>query len=1007
MSSPTITELRDACVGRGLCAASAWDDAVRAQRQMAARGERMSLLDVLIVQGSLPHEHARELRARGLGFAGLASEDDADIEAAGNRPGGAVATPEPVPSPAPVAPRNSLPPWSQSPATATPAAGPSGATPPSALPRAPVKQSMMAAMAAPLQRTPAAPAHAGGDRERFARPAHTPPEVRERSGAAAPGRSQPDARARPTDATMTDAPEAASPQAAERGRREAALGQRAVAPQAELPESTLGFDAEDLRVALAASRHTDPVAAALSAPAAPRERPVPSPARAKIFNEPTRIGLDDDDGPPPTDHHSDATMIGDPSDGRDDGPPAEGESPAAQPFGHDLAGRTLGGCRLDRELGRGAMGVVFEATHLSLQRKVAVKVLMPSARRNDRDVEQFFQEARALARIEHQNIVQVHDVGEQDGFNYIVMQLLDGETIADRMDRVRVFTWEEACRIGRDAAHGLDVAHEKGIVHRDIKPENLFVTSDEIVKIADFGLAAQAATGDDLTGRTEVMGTPAYMSPEQIDGRNVDGRADLYSLGCTLYVMLTGKKPFEGATAIEVLLKQTKDVAVPVCRVTPSVPLSVSQVIEKLMAKAPASRYQKAEELAADLDKILGGGKPKVVVEIEDVMGRMQELMREAEAPRSSFAAKPIVVVTCAALIVAAVSVVLMLSLPEVAVPEIDAESVLAEPVEQRAAEDAAKAALAETERVVERLGDRMDLVTKQYDELERRFGRVYLGPVHASRELAQQRFEKRRDEAITASRAKAAPLIKSDPVAAVATLLALPEPLRQGGGDITGWAQDLEKAMGALRAATSMAYIPGGKALLGADRHAVELKPLLIDIVEVSNAEYAKFVDGAGARAPKHWGGNVPPVAIRDLPVVGVTAAEADAYARWIGKRLPTSDEWERAARGSDSLTYPWGEDFDGARCVARFPESRSLVSVLTYPGGRSPDGAFHMAGNAAEWTADAAIDPTLVGRREVRGGSAKSHPSQCAAHVRYWMPEGTDDPELLIGFRCARDAK
>jgi formylglycine-generating enzyme required for sulfatase activity len=756
-------------------------------------------------------------------------------------------------------------------------------------------------------------------------------------------------------------------------------------------EATLGFEADDLRAAIQQStpRH-------LRAPAV-----ADAPVAGAVADDPI-AALGDDPGARP---RSPDVTCDEPGLFAGDDVPDEHrhDAPENARFGTDLPGRTLAGCRLERELGRGAMGVVFEATHLSLLRKVAVKVLIPSARRGEKDVEQFFQEARALARIEHRNIVQVYDVGEQDGLNYIVMQLLDGETVADRLDRVRSFSWEEACRLGRDAALGLGVAHEKGIVHRDIKPENLFITSDEVVKIADFGLAAQAAAGDDLTGRTEVMGTPAYMSPEQIDGRNVDGRADLYSLGCTLYVLLTGKKPFDGATAIEVLLKQTKEVAPPVCRVVSSVPVSVSQVIEKLMAKSAAARYAKAEDLVADLEKILGGGKPKVVVEIEDVMGRMQELMRAADAPRAGLAARPMAIVACAAVIAASAATVMALALPEVPVPTIDAEAVLAEPPAQQAAAAAAKQAIEDTERLADKLGERIDLVEKQYDDLERRLGDTYLATIHASREMSRQRFQRRRDDAISAARAKATALLRADPLAAVQALLALPESLRRGP-EAAGWTQDLERARTALRASCGMTLVAGGRAVLGAERREVDVPDFLIDVFEVSNAEYERFVDAAHARPPAHWSGNTPPASLRDLPVVGVTAQEADAYAKWAGKRLPTSDEWERAARGTDGRVYPWGDDFDAARCVSRYPGAR-LVSVLTYPGGASADGALHMAGNAAEWTADLAADPTLTGCREVRGGSARSHATQCTTYVRYWCPEETNDPALLIGFRCARD--
>ncbi len=678
----------------------------------------------------------------------------------------------------------------------------------------------------------------------------------------------------------------------------------------------------------------------------------------------------------------------------------------AASFGIDLPGRTLGGCRIEHEIGRGAMGVVFEATHLALQRKVALKVLMPTAHRNQRDVEQFVQEARALAKIEHQNIVQVFDVGQQDGLHYLTMQLLQGETVADRIDRQRAFSWEEGCKLARDAAKGLAVAHEKGIVHRDIKPENLFITTDGVVKIADFGLAAQAAAGDDGT-RTEVMGTPAYMSPEQIDGCNVDGRADLYSLGCTLYVMLTGKKPFSGDTAIEVLLKQTKEIAPPVVKVVPSVPLSVSQVIEKLMAKHAGARYQKAADLAADLEKILGGGKPKVVVEIEDVMGRMQDLAREVSAPQTSLFAKPAFVLACAAAAVAVTATALFFALPGIDGTALADGANLPSAKSDAEAEARAREALAAVDAFAAEFPDRPDLFTKRYDELDRQYGDVIGVVISANRETALHKAETRRVERIQESRRAAAAVLQQDPIAAVRALLSVPEEMRTGTA-ADEWGQDLERAVTAIRVKHGMVYIPAGKAKIGADNRERSLGDFLIDVTEVTNDQWAAFVRDTGARAPRHWAGDVPPPLMRELPVVGITAAEAEAYAKWAGKRLPTAAEWERAARGPDGLAYPWGAEFDGARCVARAASTaggdRSLAGVQTFSGGRSAEGLYHMAGNAFEWTADSSADPLVGVGREVRGGSSKSHPASCAATVRYWVAPETDDPELLIGFRCAK---
>jgi eukaryotic-like serine/threonine-protein kinase len=676
--------------------------------------------------------------------------------------------------------------------------------------------------------------------------------------------------------------------------------------------------------------------------------------------------------------------------------PAVPRPPEVPAFGHDLGGRVLGSCRLDRELGRGAMGVVFEATHLSLQRRVAVKVLQPGAREAE-DVAQFLQEARAMARIEHENIVQVHDVGEEAGLHYIVMQFLDGGTVADRLDHERMIPWEDACRLARDAARGLAIAHGKGIVHRDVKPENLMLTSSGQVKIADFGLAAKATGEDD---RSEVMGTPAYMAPETIDGRAVDGRSDIYSLGCTLYAMLTGRRPFEGETAIEVLLKQTKDVATPVSTLTPSVPESVSQLVEKCMAKSPAARYQTADELAGDLEKILSGGRPRIVVEIEDVMARMQEVSRaEAALPRG-VARRPAFAVTAALVLVTGSAIVSAMALPNV--DELAVERFLRFPPTDRAtAAAAARAELTQAVQFAVDHRDGIDLVRARFDDLAKRHGDTLGSELTAARQKAEADFDAHCVAEFGKVRSQAEELARGgDAVAATKAVFAFPETLRRGH-TAEAWKECASHATDAVRQATRMAYVPAGRA------GDTDVPAFLIGLTEVSNAEWAEFVRETGARAPRVWAADVPPAAARELPVVGITPAEAAKYAAWRGLRLPTAAEWERAARGDAAATFPWGEDFDPARCVSRAGPRRELVGVATMPSGRSSFGVFHMAGNAAEWVADSSNDPVRGVGHEVRGGSAKSHPSACATTARYFLPEDTASPDLLVGFRCAKDVK
>jgi serine/threonine-protein kinase len=220
-----------------------------------------------------------------------------------------------------------------------------------------------------------------------------------------------------------------------------------------------------------------------------------------------------------------------------------------------VIGGTLGTYTLQRELGRGGMGAVYVGAHSLLGRQAAIKVLLPELSRNQSLVQRFFNEARAATAIRHPGIVEIYDFGfASDGSAYIVMELLAGESLADRLRRQGRLSLATAIQIARQAATALGAAHRAGIVHRDLKPDNIFLVPDaetalgERVKLLDFGIAKLADAGDlGRTGVGSVMGTPQYMAPEQCLGAaGLDHRADLYALGCVLHEMVAGVTPFTG-----------------------------------------------------------------------------------------------------------------------------------------------------------------------------------------------------------------------------------------------------------------------------------------------------------------------------------------------------------------------------------------------------------------------------------------------------------------------------
>ncbi|MCU0722209.1 MAG: protein kinase [Planctomycetes bacterium] len=278
-----------------------------------------------------------------------------------------------------------------------------------------------------------------------------------------------------------------------------------------------------------------------------------------------------------------------------------------------LAGQVVGGCRLEKKLGAGGMGYVYKATHLALNKPVAVKFLSEQIT-NDLAKKRFLKEARAAARLDHPNIVAVHDTGFDAGKYYIVMQFVDGESVSGRLKREGRISVPEALRLGLEAARGIASAHALNMIHRDIKPDNLMTDRHGTVKVADFGLAKDLSDDSGLTLSQQAMGTPHYMSPEQAnDARSADRRSDIYSFGATLYSMLAGAPPFTGSTPWAIIqAHQTKPIA-DLREANPDVPGRLWLAIRKMMEKKPEDRFQDMEAVIAELEEIrrdLAGSPP-------------------------------------------------------------------------------------------------------------------------------------------------------------------------------------------------------------------------------------------------------------------------------------------------------------------------------------------------------------------------------------------------------------
>jgi serine/threonine protein kinase len=273
----------------------------------------------------------------------------------------------------------------------------------------------------------------------------------------------------------------------------------------------------------------------------------------------------------------------------------------APPQRPDEIGR-LGSFRVLRVLGEGGMGLVLEAEDVALQRRIALKVMRPEIAARSEGRQRFLREARTAAGLSHDHIVPIYQVGEEKGVLFIAMPLLAGEALEDRLRREGALSISEILRIGRETAEGLAVAHAAGLVHRDLKPSNLWLEAPTgRVKILDFGLARSLESEGNLTDPGVVVGTPAYMAPEQAKGEPLDGRSDLFSLGCVLHRMMTGSPAFQGKTHGAVLLAVMSEAPSPPHVRRPDVPRTLSDLIMQLLAKAPAGRPPSASAVTAAL----------------------------------------------------------------------------------------------------------------------------------------------------------------------------------------------------------------------------------------------------------------------------------------------------------------------------------------------------------------------------------------------------------------------
>lgn len=348
----------------------------------------------------------------------------------------------------------------------------------------------------------------------------------------------------------------------------------------------------------------------------------------------------------------------------------------------DITGRkVLNRYKIVEKIGGGGMSVVWKAYDLVLDRNVALKVLRPEMSEDEEFIRRFRREAQSVASLSHPNIVNIYDVGEDSGLYFIVMELIEGETLRDKMKREGPIDPREALEIASEICDALSCAHARRIIHRDVKPQNILLTETGHVKVADFGIA-RALGAISTTSRDLVVGSAPYVSPEQAKNGVVSTRSDIYSLGVVLFEMLAGRQPFEGETPVAVALQHIHSEAPALKSVRPTIPESVSDLVAKALRKNPEERFASVDEMRREMELILAGGLPDtpgkesrryeaspVHDEEDDAVARPK-----TRKPRLTLATKIFIGVAAIALAMAGYAVIIFyrwMDVPIIEVPEV------------------------------------------------------------------------------------------------------------------------------------------------------------------------------------------------------------------------------------------------------------------------------------------------------------------------------------------------
>ncbi len=710
----------------------------------------------------------------------------------------------------------------------------------------------------------------------------------------------------------------------------------------------------------------------------------------------------------------------------------------------DLTGKQLGPYQVVASLGEGGMAAVYKAYHASMERYVALKILPRHLAEDPQFVGRFKQEAKVLANLQHPHILPVFDFGEADHYTYLVMPLIQGGTLAKTLTG-RPSPLKKILKVISQMSSALSYAHTRGLVHRDIKPSNILVDESGNFLLTDFGIAKIVESTKKFTTTGGIVGTPAYMSPEQGRGDKIDSRSDIYSLGVILYEMATGRVPYDAETPIAVIFKHIQD-PLPLPRaVNPDLPEAVERVLLKVLSKNREDRYATSDAMVQALEKAIinegtltADATLRGTLDIPTLTGQEEQTLlgREEEERLAQEKAEQ----------------------ERLAIEKAEAERLAKEKIEaERIAKETAEAERiakekteqerlarekAEAERIAKERAEQERVVSPQTIRSDRKVGTqtllfgmgamgfIVIGVVVTV--LGIIYFALRSQGGAAAP----PPIVitytplppTTMPTIARATATHTPQPSNTPTARPSNTSTSTF-GIGSTQVSKidgmTMLYVPAGSFTMGSDSgqndekpvHTVTLKAFWIDRFEVINVMYTFCVKAGACSAPRETKSSTRAryygtTQYNNYPVIYVSWNDAIAYCKWAGRRLPTEAEWEKAARGTDGRTYPWGNAAPDQNKLNYNNNVGDTTEVGKYPSGASIYGALDMAGNVWEWVSsqaraypysatDGREDLAVAASRAARGGSWNYNEGGVRVSNRVWG--SPTDINEFVGFRCA----